>query len=453
MNKKLSLLSAAVLAAMMLAPAAPVQAGLPFFSNNNQQEMPSLAPMLENATPAVVYISVAGSREVRQRVPEAFRHFFGQRGPGELREERPFRGLGSGVIIDAAKGYIVTNNHVVQDATEIQVRLKDGRTFSAKKLGADPYSDIALLQIEAKDLVQLPLADSDKLRVGDYAIAIGNPFGLEQTVTSGIISSLGRSGLNSGEAFEDFIQTDAAINSGNSGGALVNLRGELIGINTAILGPNGGNIGIGFAIPSNMMKNLVDQIVEFGEVRRGSLGVRGNDVNAELTKALNLNVSRGAFVGEVLPDSAAAKAGLQSGDVIVSMNGNRIQSFNELRAKIATLGAGREATLGVLRDGKERTIKVQLQEATGSQVAATELHPMLRGATLNNTDRGIEVTEVETNSGAAMLGLRQGDLIVGVNRQRVSNLNELRRLLEQRDGGVAALNIQRGDTLLYILIR
>ncbi|GGW70133.1 DegQ family serine endoprotease [Alishewanella tabrizica] len=449
MNKKLSLLSAAVMAAMLLAPAAPAHAGLPFFGSNNQ-EMPSLAPMLEQTTPAVVYVSVAGSREVRQRVPDAFQQFFG-RGQGEMRREQPFRGLGSGVIIDAKKGYIVTNNHVVQDASEIEIRLKDGRTFKAKKLGADPESDIALLQIDAENLAQIPLADSDKLRVGDYAIAIGNPFGLEQTVTSGIISSLGRSGLH--EGFEDFIQTDAAINSGNSGGALVNLRGELIGINTAILGPNGGNVGIGFAIPANMMKNLVDQIIEFGEIRRGSLGIRGNDVNAELTKALNLKVNRGAFVGEVLPDSSAASAGLKSGDVIVSMNGNRIQSFNELRAKIATLGAGREATLGVLRDGKEQNIKVKLQEASSGQIAATQLHPMLQGATLNNSDAGVEVSALESNSAAAQIGLRQGDIITGVNRQRVSNLAELRRLLENRDGGVAALFIKRGNDQLYILIR
>lgn len=449
MNKKLSLLSAAVMAAMLLAPAAPVHANLPFFGSNNQ-EMPSLAPMLEQTTPAVVYVSVAGSREVRQRVPDAFQQFFG-RGQGEMRREQPFRGLGSGVIIDAKKGYIVTNNHVVQDASEIEIRLKDGRTFMAKKLGADPESDIALLQIDAENLAQIPLADSDKLRVGDYAIAIGNPFGLEQTVTSGIISSLGRSGLH--EGFEDFIQTDAAINSGNSGGALVNLRGELIGINTAILGPNGGNVGIGFAIPANMMKNLVDQIIEFGEIRRGSLGIRGNDVNAELTKALNLKVNRGAFVGEVLPDSSAASAGLKSGDVIVSMNGNRIQSFNELRAKIATLGAGREATLGVLRDGKEQNIKVKLQEASSGQIAATQLHPMLQGATLNNSEAGVEVSALESNSAAAQIGLRQGDIITGVNRQRVSNLAELRRLLENRDGGVAALFIKRGNDQLYILIR
>ena len=449
MNKKLSLLGAAVAASLLLTTPQPADARIPLFSS--EQEMPTLAPMLEQATPAVVHISVEGSREVRQRLPEAFRYFFGQRGQGEYREERPFKGLGSGVVIDADKGYIVTNNHVIQDANDIEVRLKDGRTFKAKKLGADPESDIALLQIEAKKLVQIPLADSDKTRVGDFAVAIGNPFGLEQTVTSGIISALGRGGLGI-EGLEDFIQTDAAINSGNSGGALVNLRGELIGINTAILGPNGGNIGIGFAIPANMMKNLVDQIIEHGEIRRGSLGIRGGDVNAELTEAMNLSVSRGAFVNEVLPDSAAEKAGLKSGDVIVSMNGNKISSFLELRAKVGTLGAGREAKLGILRDGKERTVTVKLQELASGQVAANQMHPMLDGAELSNADGGVKIDAVANNSAAAQIGLLPDDVIVGVNRQRVANLAELRKALENRSG-VAALNIQRGNTNLYVLIR
>lgn len=449
MNKKLSLLGAAVAASLLLTTPQPADARIPLFSS--EQEMPTLAPMLEQATPAVVHISVEGSREVRQRLPEAFRYFFGQRGQGEYLEERPFKGLGSGVVIDADKGYIVTNNHVIQDANDIEVRLKDGRTFKAKKLGADPESDIALIQIEAKKLVQIPLANSDKTRVGDFAVAIGNPFGLEQTVTSGIISALGRGGLGI-EGFEDFIQTDAAINSGNSGGALVNLRGELIGINTAILGPNGGNIGIGFAIPTNMMKNLVDQIIEHGEIRRGSLGIRGGDVNAELTEAMNLSVSRGAFINEVLPDSAAEQAGLKSGDVIVSMNGNKISSFLELRAKVATLGAGREAKLGILRDGKERTVTVKLQETASAQVAANQMHPMLDGAELSNADGGVKIDAVASNSAAAQIGLLPDDVIVGVNRQRVANLAELRKALENRSG-VAALNIQRGNTNLYVLIR
>lgn len=449
MKMKLSLLGAAVATSLMLTAAPAAEARIPFFSS--EQEMPSLAPMLEQATPAVVHISVEGSREVRQRLPEAFRYFFGQRGQGEYREERPFKGLGSGVVIDAKQGYIVTNNHVIQDANNIEVRLKDGRTFKAKKLGADPESDIALLQIEAKNLTQIPLADSDKLRVGDFAVAIGNPFGLEQTVTSGIVSALGRGGLGI-EGLEDFIQTDAAINSGNSGGALVNMRGELIGINTAILGPNGGNIGIGFAIPANMMKNLVDQIVEHGEIRRGSLGVRGQDVTSDLTEAMNLKVSRGAFINEVIPNTAAAKGGLQSGDVIVSMNGNKINSFTELRAKIATLGAGRKAELGILRDGKERTVSVTLEEASSGQVAASQMHPMLEGAELSNTDNGVKVGAVANNSPAAQIGLEEGDVIVGVNRQRIKNVADLRKVLDNRNA-VAALNIQRGNTNLYILIR
>ena len=449
MKMKLSLLGAAVATSLMLTAAPAAEARIPFFSS--EQEMPSLAPMLEQATPAVVHISVEGSREVRQRLPEAFRYFFGQRGQGEYREERPFKGLGSGVVIDAKQGYIVTNNHVIQDANNIEVRLKDGRTFKAKKLGADPESDIALLQIEAKNLTQIPLADSDKLRVGDFAVAIGNPFGLEQTVTSGIVSALGRGGLGI-EGLEDFIQTDAAINSGNSGGALVNMRGELIGINTAILGPNGGNIGIGFAIPANMMKNLVDQIVEHGEIRRGSLGVRGQDVTSDLTEAMNLKVSRGAFINEVIPNTAAAKGGLQSGDVIVSMNGNKINSFTELRAKIATLGAGRKAELGILRDGKERTVSVTLEEASTGQVAASQMHPMLEGAELSNTDNGVKVGAVANNSPAAQIGLEEGDVIVGVNRQRIKNVADLRKVLDNRNA-VAALNIQRGNTNLYILIR
>ncbi|MDP5150367.1 Do family serine endopeptidase [Rheinheimera baltica] len=450
MNKKLSLLGAAVAASLLLTNPAPAEAKIPFFSG--EQEIPTLAPMLEQTTPAIVHISVAGNREVRQRLPEAFRHFFGQRGSNEYKEERPFKGLGSGVIIDAEKGYIVTNNHVIQDADEIEVRLKDGRTFSAKKLGADPETDIALLQIEAKKLVQITLADSDKTRVGDFAVAIGNPFGLEQTVTSGIISALGRGGLGI-EGFEDFIQTDAAINSGNSGGALVNLRGELIGINTAILGPNGGNIGIGFAIPANMMKNLVDQIIEHGEIRRGSLGIRGQDVTSDLTEAMNLKVSRGAFVNEVMPDSAAAEGGLESGDVIISMNGNKINSFLELRAKVGTLGAGREAKFGILREGKERTITVKLKEVSTSQVAASQMHPMLDGAELSNAEgSGVKIDSIANNTAAEQIGLQANDVIVGVNRQRIANLAELRKMLDNRSG-VAALNIRRGNTNLYVLIR
>ena len=329
-------------------------AALPFFSTE-KGEVPSLAPMLDKATPAIVSISVEGTQVSRQRVPEMFKHFFG--GTDEQVQERPFKGLGSGVIIDAKKGYVVTNNHVVHNADEIIVKLTDGREFTAKKLGADEQSDIALLKIEPDALAAMPLANSDELRVGDFVVAIGNPFGLNQTVTSGIVSALGRSGLNIG-GYENFIQTDAAINRGNSGGALVSLRGELVGINTAIFGPNGGNVGIGFAIPSNMMKNLVDQIIEFGEVRRGLLGIIGQDIDSGLADAMNLDVNQGAFVSEVSPDSAADKGGIQAGDIITEINGRAVVSFQELRAKVASRGAGAELELTVMRKGKREKIDV-----------------------------------------------------------------------------------------------
>ncbi|RDV28119.1 DegQ family serine endoprotease [Alteromonas aestuariivivens] len=428
-------------------------AALPFFGSD-KEEVPSLAPMLEEATPAVVSISVQGTQTSRQQVPEMFRYFFG--GPQEQLQERPFRGLGSGVIIDADKGYVVTNNHVVDNADEITVKLTDGREFKAKKLGADEQSDIALLKIDPDNLAFLPIADSDKLRVGDFVVAIGNPFGLSQTVTSGIVSALGRSGLNIG-GYEDFIQTDAAINRGNSGGALVNLKGELVGINTAIFGPNGGNVGIGFAIPSNMMKSLVDQIAEFGEVRRGLLGILGSDVDAGLAEAMNADVNIGAFVSEVQPDSAAEKAGLQAGDIITAVNGRELSGFQELRAKIASMGAGAEVSLTILRKGKSMDVDVVLDDATQAEVTASQIHPALEGATLANGEDnagngGVKVAELERNSPAARIGLQQDDVIVGVNRNRVTTVAEFRNALEESTG-VIALNVKRGNSALYLVIR
>ncbi len=343
----------------------PATAALPL--SVDSQQLPSLAPMLEQVTPAVVSIAVEGKHVSKQRIPEAFRYFFGPDMPAEQTQERPFRGLGSGVIINADKGHIVTNYHVINGADKIKVQLHDGREYDAELIGGDQMSDIALLKLEqAKNLTAIKLADSDSIRVGDFSVAIGNPFGLGQTVTSGIVSALGRSGLNI-ENFENFIQTDAAINSGNSGGALVNLRGELIGINTAILGPNGGNIGIGFAIPSNMMKNLTEQIVEFGEVKRGMLGVQGGEVTSELAEALGYEASKGAFVSQVVADSAADKAGLAAGDIIVSINKKEIATFGELRAKIATLGAGKKVAIGIVRDGKAMSFDVVLGEAGDSK--------------------------------------------------------------------------------------
>lgn len=434
----------------LLALGGAAQANIPFFSNKD--ETPTLAPMLEEVTPAVVNISVKGSREVRQRIPDMFRFFFGPNGPREQVQERPFRGLGSGVIIDAENGYVVTNNHVIDGASEILVTLKDGDQFDAEVIGTDANSDIALLKIkDGENLTEIEIGRSADLRVGDFVVAIGNPFGLGQTVTSGIVSALGRSGLGI-EEIENFIQTDAAINSGNSGGALVTLDGKLIGINTAILGPNGGNIGIGFAIPSDMMQALVQQLIEFGEVRRGVLGVRGNDLTADIAKALNLNANQGAFIAEVVPDSAAAEAGLQSGDVIIAVNGEKIRSFADLSARVKTLGVGKPFAITVLRDGDERKFEVTLS-AEETAVAAEQLHPALQGATLApSDDGGIAITELEEGSLAARYGLRKDDVIVAVNRKPVGSVSDLRSALDSAEG-VVALNIRRGNSSLYLVLR
>ena len=450
---KKPLLALSVLTLSLSSIITPIQAtaALPLSVGNEQ--LPSLAPMLEQVTPAVVSIAVEGKQVQRQQIPEQFQFFFGP----EQTRERPFRGLGSGVIIDAKKGHIVTNYHVINGADDIKVKLHDGREYDAELIGGDQMSDIALLKLEtAKNLTQIKVADSDKLRVGDFSVAIGNPFGLGQTVTSGIVSALGRSGLNL-ENFENFIQTDAAINSGNSGGALVNLNGELIGINTAILGPNGGNVGIGFAIPSNMMKNLTEQILDFGEVKRGMLGVQGGEVTSELAEALGYESSKGAFVSQIVPDSAADKAGLKAGDVIVSINGKRIDTFSELRAKVATLGAGKQIELGVVRNGKNMTFDVTLGESTNSKTQAEKLHEGLAGAELTNTTdsdstTGVKVSSVAQGSPAEAYQLLKDDIIIGVNRQPVKNLAEFRKILEKQPG-VLALNIQRDDRTIYLVIR
>jgi len=455
MNKYFRKLSIAVVAgALSFGIVAHSSAALPFFSGKD--DVPSLAPMLEKTTPAIVSISVKGTQPSRQQVPEMFRYFFGNPNNGQA-QERPFQGLGSGVIIDAKKGYVVTNNHVVENADEITVKLTDGRELIAKKLGADPQSDIALLEIEPSGLMELKLANSDKLRVGDFVVAIGNPFGLSQTVTSGIVSALGRSGLNIG-GYEDFIQTDAAINRGNSGGALVDLHGELVGINTAIFGPGGGNVGIGFAIPSNMMKNLIDQIVEFGEVRRGLLGVIGRDVDAGLAEAMQSSTNIGGFVNEVAEGSAAEKAGIEAGDIITELNGKKLSGFDELRAKVASMGAGANIELTIIRKGEEQKIKVTLGDAGVSELAAKDMHPALEGATLTNgKDRagndGVAVSELADRSPAMRIGLQKDDVIIGVNRQRARNIAELTRLIEDQEGNVIALNVKRGNSTLYVVIR
>lgn len=361
------------------------------------------------------------------------------------------------MIIDAEKGYVLTNNHVIDQADKITVKLEDGREFKAKVRGKDDMSDIALIQLEnPKNLTAVKIADSDKLRVGDFTVAIGNPFGLGQTATSGIVSALGRStGFDSG-AYENYIQTDAAVNRGNSGGPLVNLNGELIGINTAIISPSGGNAGIAFAIPSNMAISLVKQIIEFGEVRRGLLGIKGGELNANLAKEFNIDVQQGAFVSEVLPNSAAEKAGLQAGDVITAIDGQKLASFAELRAKIATSGAGKEIKLTYLRDGKSKTAKVKLQSDDGDTISAVGNISILEGAELSNYNqkgtKGVEIKEVKSRSLAAQYGLEKGDIIIGVNRHKVENLSDLRKILGKKPSAIA-LNILRDDSRFYLLIQ
>ena len=455
MKKKNQLLSALALSVgLSLSASFPASAALPS-QVPGQEAIPSLAPMLEKVLPAVVSVQVEGTARQSQRIPEELKKYFGEDAPDQ--QAQPFEGLGSGVIIDAAKGYILTNNHVISQADKISVQLNDGREFDAKLIGGDDQSDIALLQVQnPSNLTQIAIADSDKLRVGDFAVAVGNPFGLGQTATSGIVSALGRSGLNL-EGLENFIQTDASINRGNSGGALLNLNGELIGINTAILAPGGGSIGIGFAIPSNTAKTLSQQLIQFGEVKRGLLGIKGMEMSADIAKAFKLNVQRGAFVSEVLPNSGSAKAGVKSGDVIVSLNDKPLSSFAELRSRIATTEPGAKVKLGLIREGKPLTVEVTLDKSTSSSASAEQISPALQGATLSdgqlkNGTKGISVTTVEKSSPAAQAGLHQDDVIVGVNRTRVQSIAEMRKVLESKPA-VIALQIIRGNDTLYILLR
>lgn len=451
MKKHTQLLSALALSVgLTLSAPFPALASIP-----GQATLPSLAPMLEKVLPAVVSVKVEGTATQSQKVPEEFKKFFGEDLPDQ--PSQPFEGLGSGVIIDAAKGYVLTNNHVINQAQKISIQLNDGREFDAKLIGGDDQSDIALLQIQnPSKLTQIAIADSDKLRVGDFAVAVGNPFGLGQTATSGIISALGRSGLNL-EGLENFIQTDASINRGNSGGALLNLNGELIGINTAILAPGGGSIGIGFAIPSNMAQTLAQQLIQFGEIKRGLLGIKGTEMTADIAKAFKLNVQRGAFVSEVLPNSGSAKAGVKSGDVIISLNGKPLNSFAELRSRIATTEPGTKVKLGLLRDGKPLEVEVTLDSNTSSSASAEMIAPALQGATLSDGQlkggtKGVKVDSVEKSSPAAQAGLQKDDVIIGVNRDRISSIAEMRKVMAAKPS-IIALQVVRGNESIYLLLR
>ncbi len=349
-----------MLSVLLGSVALPVAAGLPLQIGGQSQDVPTLAPLLKGVTPGVVNIAVRGRISLEQnplfRDP-FFRRFFNL---PEQSPQREFQAAGSGVIVDAARGYILTNNHVIANAEQIVVGLRDGRRLRAELVGADPEADIAVIKVKSNNLGAVPLGDSDNIEVGDFVIAIGNPFGLGQTVTSGIVSALGRSGLGI-EGYEDFIQTDASINPGNSGGALVNLRGELVGINTAILGPSGGNIGIGFAIPINMAREIMEQIVRYGEVRRGQLGVTVQDLTPDLAKGLKTDARNGAVIAQVMPRSAAATAGLRRGDVIVAINSVPVRNASHLRNKIGLVRVGQKVELRIVRTGKARTVIVKVE--------------------------------------------------------------------------------------------
>lgn len=439
---------------------AAASASLPAVDSQGEQ-LPSLAPMLERVMPAVVNISTL-SRVPVQNNPllsdPFFRRFFNL---PDRPLERQAQSLGSGVIIDAGQGYVLTNNHVVDKATEIRVTLMDGRQLTAKLIGADPEADVAVIQIPAEGLTALTLADSSRLRVGDFVVAIGNPFGLGQTVTSGIVSALGRSGLGI-EGYEDFIQTDASINPGNSGGALVNLRGELVGVNTAIIAPGGGNVGIGFAIPANMASQIMTQLVEYGEVRRGQLGIAAQDLTPELAQAFGVHdLRQGVVVVQVGDDTPAAKAGVKSGDIIVNINGREIRTRSELRTAIGLLRIGERIKLEIVRDGKRRSLTAEITAPVQEQIAGETLNPRLAGALFGDLDEssplygrieGVIVVDIKASSAAQRSGLRPGDIVVAVNRQAVTSIEEMRRAIDPGDSRLL-LNVQRGELALFIALQ
>jgi len=419
--------------------------------------IPTLAPMVERTRPAVVNIATTGHVDVQKHPllnDPFFKRFF--EGYDDMPQRKETKSLGSGVVIDADKGYIVTNHHVVEGAQEIAVTMHNGHHFKAKLIGSDPEADVAVVQADIKGLQAIPFGDSDKLRVGDFAVAIGNPFGLGQTVTSGIVSALGRTGLGI-EGYENFIQTDASINPGNSGGALVNLRGELIGINTAILAAGGaGNVGIGFAIPINMVRQIVDQLIEYGEVRRGLLGVIMQNLTPELSQAFGLDLHQGVVISQVIEDTAAEEAGLKAGDVVVSINGAPVKSASAMRNMVGLLRVGEEMDITVIREGKKKKMTAVIRDAKDLSVSGTRINQGLAGATIEEKENGgktyLTVTEVEQGSPAWNAHLREGDIILSVNRRPVQTLKELQQIVGDKDSQIL-LNIQRGRTALFVLIQ
>ena len=453
MNLRLKFAAAALAAAAISGPlyaATPAPDAAP---------MPSLAPMVKRVSPSVVNISTRGTiKEQQGRNPllddPFFRRFF-EAPPDSKPRERQFQSAGSGVIVDAKNGYIITNHHVVENASEITITLLDDRTFSAKVIGTDEGADVAVLQAKQPNLVAMALGDSTKLEVGDYVVAIGNPFGLQHTVTAGIVSALGRSGINpEAGGYEDFIQTDASINPGNSGGALVNLRGELVGINSAILSRSGGNIGIGFAIPVNMVRSVMDQLIKYGQVKRGILGVQLYSVNADIAKEFGLTETTGALVAGVAQGSAAERAGIKTGDIITSLNGTTMKNSGELRNAIGMLHVGDKVELGLLRDGKPRKVTALIAERGEVESAsAADINRGLDGAELADAPDGggVLVNKVQEASAASQAGLRANDVIVGVGRTQITNMKSFQEAV--KGASVLLLRVRRGSDTLLLPVR
>ena len=439
-----------------------------------QQGIPSLAPMLEQVTPAVVSISVSKAMPTAGRyffngkeLPEGARRFFGEvpDRTNEVPQRSYATGAGSGVIVDAAEGLIITNHHVVADASQITVRLNDDRSLRAKLLGSDPGTDVALLQVEAEDLVEIDFADVSTVAVGDYVVAIGNPFGIGQTVTSGIVSALGRAGINNNN-YEDFIQTDAAINQGNSGGALVDMEGSLIGINTAIISGSGGSNGIGFAVPTDMVATVMEHLRRDGEVRRGLLGVTIADATPDIVAALDVQVDYGAVVTSVIPDSAADKAGVLVSDVIVEIDGEEVHGSRQLRNRVGLMLQEQEVELALYRNGKRETLLARIGGSSGQALVAVSpdaVNKEFRGAMLETIrsdypviKQGVEVVSLSQSGGSWAAGLREGDVIVEVNRKQIADLEAFNAATsanaEGSTGSTTALTIIReGRKMLLFL--
>jgi Do/DeqQ family serine protease len=448
------ILSFALASALTSTPAATA---LP--ASVDGQPLPTLAPMLAKATPAVVNIAALGHVEVRQNAllqDPFFRQFFNlPRQPSHQQTQS----LGSGVIVDAENGYVLTNSHVVEQADRISVTLSDGRQFNARPLGTDKESDIAVIQIPADKLTALPLSDSEALQVGDFVVAIGNPFGLGQTVTSGIVSALGRTNLGI-EGYEDFIQTDAPINPGNSGGALVNLRGELVGINTAILATGGGNVGIGFAIPSNMADSVMQQLIDYGEVRRGRLGVTTQDLSPELARAFGIDRNQGTVIAHIAPESPAERARLKVGDVILEINGKPVRGSSDVRNRVGLLRVGSDVEITVWREGRKLRRSLVIESSELFMIDGGALHPQLAGATFGRLpDRlqrrgeagGILVSAVQRGSAAWQASLRKDDIILSANRIVLRSLDDFRKaVMGQRQ---LLFNVQRGDGAMFVLLQ